>query len=65
MRNEPENWPLLLRIDEASKLLNVSRSTLYKLIAQGVVPSIRLGGGSLRVPREVLQNWLNEQLTTQ
>jgi len=41
---------LLLRVDEAAKLLSVSKVHLYGLIYKGVVPHVRLGGKSIRVP---------------
>jgi len=51
--------PLLLRVPAAAKLLDVSRSKLYDLIHQGVVPSIRLGN-CLRIPVERLRTWIQD-----
>ena len=45
---------LLLRVTEAARLLGVSRSTLYQLIAKGEIPVVRLGR-SVRVVRQELE----------
>jgi len=47
---ETQDRPVLLRVDEAARLLAVSRSHIYELINRGDVPVVRLGG-SVRVPR--------------
>lgn len=39
----------LEKIGDAARFLSISRSMVYKLIARGVLPSVRLGG-SRRVP---------------
>jgi len=46
--------PLLLRISEAARLLTVSRSTMYQLVARGEVPAVRIGR-SVRVSRRELE----------
>jgi excisionase family DNA binding protein len=51
---------LLLRPAEAAELLAVSRSKIYSMLPDlpGVV---RLPGGSVRILRSVLEDWLAEQ----
>lgn len=49
--------PLLLKPDEAARLLGVSRTKVYTLIGRRDIPSIRMGG-SIRVPREALEAWV-------
>jgi excisionase family DNA binding protein len=44
-----ENEKLLVRPVEAAAMLSVSRSSIYELIAAGVVPSVRIGR-MIRVP---------------
>ena len=51
---------LLLKPSEVGELLGIGRSLTYELIARGEIRSLRLGR-CLRVPREWLQQWLNEQ----
>lgn len=39
----------LLRVDEAAKILNVSRWTVYRWVEDGRLGGTRLGAGSLRI----------------
>ena len=40
---------------QVAEMLGLGRSKTYQLLANGVLPSVRIGG-SLRVPVEALQN---------
>jgi excisionase family DNA binding protein len=45
----------LVDVDVLAALLRVSTTTIYKLAAEGTIPSIRVGGKSLRFdPDDVL-----------
>ena len=48
---------LLLRPSEVAESLGVSRSKVYTLIAEGKIPTIRVGA-SVRVPVEALRAWV-------
>jgi len=50
---------LVLNVESASKLLNLSRATAYSLCAQGIIPTIRLGR-RLLVPRAALLKMLEQ-----
>ena len=51
---------LLLRPAEAAELLGIGRSKMYALLSSGAIPLVRLGG-SLRVPADLLREWVGEQ----
>ena len=55
--------PLLLRVPEAAALLRISRATFYKLLADGEVPSLRVGGRT-RVPLDGLRAWIAARAET-
>lgn len=38
------------RVDELVKILNISRSLVFNLIHEGVIPSVRLGEKCILVP---------------
>ena len=57
-----EGEKLLLRVSEAQKVLSLSRSTVYALIASGQLPSIRIGR-AVRVPVDALKQWVEQQTT--
>lgn len=44
----------LLRVDEAAKILNVSRWTVYRWVEAGRLGGTRIGAGSLRVFSETV-----------
>jgi excisionase family DNA binding protein len=54
---------MALKPKEAAVLLGIGRSTLYALLAAGVIPSIRIGH-AVRVPVDQLNEWLRRQSET-
>ena len=43
--------PLLVKVSDAARLLSISRSKAYELIASGKLGSVKIGqGGMIRVP---------------
>jgi excisionase family DNA binding protein len=52
--------PEFLSPSEVARRLGLSRSTVYRHIARGDLPALRLGqdGRSLRVRADVLETWL-------
>jgi excisionase family DNA binding protein len=56
--NNPE--PLVMTVEAAATLLGISRTSMYRLIAQRKVPHIRLNG-SVRIPRRELEAWVSAE----
>jgi len=52
---------LLVRVEEAARLCDVSRSRMYELIAAGEVPSVTIGR-SRRVPVDGLRRWVESRI---
>jgi excisionase family DNA binding protein len=52
---------LFVKPTEAAAMLSVGRSTIYELIASGMVPSKRIGG-TLRIPTEALEGFVKEAM---
>lgn len=57
MENELDN---VLTIEELSIYLKIPKSTLYKLVREGKVPSQKVGR-HLRFHRESIDEWLKRQ----
>src|SRR5438093_1169629 len=53
--------PLLLKPAEAGRLLGISRSKVFELLANGELPSIRIGRVR-RIPKQFLAEWLRTRL---
>ena len=49
--------PLLLNVNQTCALLNIGRGLCYQLIAEGKLPSIRLGRRVL-ISRQALESWV-------
>ena len=49
---------MLLRPEEAGRMLGFSRSKVYGMLAAGELPSIR-AGKSIRIPRGALERWID------
>jgi excisionase family DNA binding protein len=52
--------PVLLRIQEAAKLLKVSKWTIYRWIEEGRLSATKIGRGSLRVFRASVSGLIEE-----
>ena len=52
---------VLLRIPEAAERLALGRSTLYRLIASGELPTVKIGA-ALRIPAASLNTWAEERI---
>lgn len=50
---------LLLKVEEACKMTDISRSVGYDLLAKGIWPKVIVGKSS-RVPLDGLRKWVEE-----
>lgn len=61
MNREPSipqtTQPLLLRVDEAARLLSLSRTKVYELLSAGVLPVVKCGTAR-RIPFAALRAWV-------
>ena len=56
----PPDRRLLLKAEEAAKLLRLGRSTVFELLAAGELPSVKIGR-SVRIPYAGLLDWVRER----
>jgi excisionase family DNA binding protein len=56
--------PLLVRVEEAARLLSLSRSTIYEMMNAGDIPSVRCGAAR-RIPVAALREWVANQYEAQ
>lgn len=52
-----ERERVLLTVAEAAELMGIGVSKAYELVAQKVIPSVKLGPRCTRVPRAGLDDW--------
>jgi excisionase family DNA binding protein len=60
---EPSSERLVIDVEEAAKLLNISRGAAYAAAKRGDLPVVRIGGRIL-VPRTALMRLLEGHTTT-
>jgi len=53
------NLPILYTAEEAADILNIGRSTVFKLMKQNRIESIRLGR-TRRIPLDALQDFVDD-----
>ncbi|WP_082633487.1 helix-turn-helix domain-containing protein [Candidatus Nitrospira inopinata] len=56
--------PVLLRVQEAARLLNVSKWTIYRWIDEGRLRATKIGGSSLRVFRASVDDLIGKAKIT-
>ena len=49
--------PLLLRINEAARLLSISRAMVYTIISRGDIATVKYGGNT-RIPAAEISRWI-------
>lgn len=62
-KGEPPVEPLLVRVEEAARILSLSRSTIYEMLDAGELPSVRRGAAR-RIPVAALREWVTRQIAT-
>ncbi|MFC2034199.1 helix-turn-helix domain-containing protein [Chloroflexota bacterium] len=55
-----EHSPSTMTVEEAAKVLSISRGLAYEMVRQGKIPALRFGR-VIRVPRHALEQLLNLQ----
>jgi excisionase family DNA binding protein len=52
---------ILLRVAEAAELLGIGKSTAYELVAEGALPSVRVGK-TIRIPNDELRAMIKQKI---
>lgn len=55
-----KDYDEILTVDDLCKILKLSRNTMYKLIADGEIKTIKLGNKH-RIPKQYLIDFLNPE----
>lgn len=56
---EPNDFPLVLKVEELMSILSIGRNTAYELVRSGQISSIRIGR-IYRIPRASLEDYLQK-----
>src|SRR5436190_1760127 len=63
-QNQPQAQlePILVRVEEAARILSLSRSMIYQMLDRGELPSVRCGTAR-RIPLAALHAWVERQIS--
>lgn len=53
-----DNYPDVVTVKEMQAMLRIGRSTAYKLIGDGVIPSVRIGSSYL-IAKKNIENFMS------
>lgn len=56
--------PLLVRVEEAARLLSLSRSTVYAMVQKGDIPSVKCGSAR-RIAVTAIEQWIREHTSSE
>ncbi len=59
-----DTTPLLLKVPEAAKLLQIGRDRIYELVASGRLPALHFGR-TIRIPRDSLTRFIESEARNQ
>ena len=54
-----DELPIMLSVPQLAAVLNISRSGAYALVRSEGFPSLKIGS-RIVIPKDKLQNWINE-----
>ena len=54
-----DELPIMLSVPQLAAVLNISRSGAYALVRSDGFPSLKIGS-RIVIPKDKLQNWINE-----
>jgi excisionase family DNA binding protein len=60
-KTEVQRLSEFLRVCEVAERLGLHKATVYRLMSQGEIPSVRIGPRVLRVPSGALQEWATDR----
>lgn len=63
----PRNWhefPIMLSVAQVAEILQMGKWTAYNLVHREDFPAIRIGQHKIRVNKEALKNWIENQKGT-
>ena len=56
-----DNLPLSLKANDVAAILNISRTRVYQLLHEGVIPKLCFGQRMI-IPRDRFLEWMEEQI---
>jgi excisionase family DNA binding protein len=59
--NDPEL--ILYDVPTTARVLSIGKDAVYELVASGELPSVRISERTIRIPRHLLEKWIESRAT--
>ena len=56
---EPNDFPLVLKVEDLMQILSIGKNTAYRLVRSGKIYSVRVGR-FYRIPRDAFEEYLRK-----
>lgn len=53
------DMPLVMKVEDLMPILHIGRNTAYELIRSGQIRCLRIGGKTIRIPRDAVLDFIN------
>lgn len=53
------DMPLVMKVEDLMPILQIGRNTAYELIRSGQIRCLRIGGKTIRIPRDAVLDFIN------
>lgn len=51
--------PLVMKVEDLMPILHIGRNTAYELVRSGQIRCLRIGGKTIRIPRDAVLDFIN------
>ena len=51
--------PLVMKVEDLLPILHIGRNTAYELVRSGQIRCLRIGGRTIRIPRDAVLDFIN------
>lgn len=59
-----DDYPIMLNVDQLGEILQMGKWTTYSLVHRDDFPAVRIGKHKIRINRDELKKWINNQKGT-
>ena len=54
-----DEMPLVMKVEDLTQILHIGRNTAYALVRSGQIRCLRIGGKTIRIPRDAVLDFIN------
>ncbi len=58
-KSSMDEMPLVMKVEDLMQILHIGRNTAYELVRSGQIRCLRIGGKTIRIPRDAVLDFIN------